>query len=367
MILSVIFYAFVACTVIQIIYYLAFSSFLFGSKKGKNNNSEIPVSVLIYAKNQDEELLQLLPSILEQEHSEFEIVLINFASSDNISDLLESFSKKNANLKILNIENNEAFWGSKKYALTLGIKASKYNNLLFTDANCKPVSKHWVSEMNKKFTLDKTIVLGYTKYEKLNSLTNIFIRFENLLTAIKCFGFTKLGSSFMAFGNNLAYQKSEFFRVNGFINHMKINAGEDDLFIKDASNKENTTFCISENSYIKTDAPTSFSKWFSNKKEETLITKKYKFKHRFLLGFFTFSKTLFYILAIILFFVYPYQIILPIVLTYFLLQYIIVGISAKKLKEPQIIFFLPFLEIGLLLIQISIFSANLISKPNHWK
>ena len=64
---------------------------------------------------------------------------------------------------------------------------------------------------------------------------------------------------------------------------------------------------------------------------------------------------------------YPYQIILPIVLTYFLLQYIIIGISAKKLKEPQIIFFLPFLEIGLLLIQISIFSANLISKPNHWK
>jgi hypothetical protein len=72
-------------------------------------------------------------------------------------------------------------------------------------------------------------------------------------------------------------------------------------------------------------------------------------------------------LATVLFFLYPYQIILPIILAYFLLQYIIIGISAKKLKEPQIIFFLPFLEIGLLMIQISIFIGNLISKPKHWK
>ena len=36
----------------------------------------------------------------------------------------------------------------------------------------------------------------------------------------------------MAFGSNLAYQKSEFFKVNGFINHMKINTGEDYLFIE---------------------------------------------------------------------------------------------------------------------------------------
>jgi asparagine N-glycosylation enzyme membrane subunit Stt3 len=71
--------------------------------------------------------------------------------------------------------------------------------------------------------------------------------------------------------------------------------------------------------------------------------------------------------ASLLAFFYPWQMILPIVLTYFLVQYIIVGIAANKLKEPYLIFVLPFLEIGLLLIQISIFSANLISKPNDWK
>ncbi len=365
MILSVIFYAFVACTVIQFIYYLAFSTFLLVSKKGKKTDSETPISVIVYSKNQAKEIQELLPLFLDQDYFKFEIILINNASSDNTCDIVEGFEKKHKNLKLLNVENNEAFWGSKKYALTLAIKSSKYDHLLFTDVNCTAVSKHWISEMSSKFTNDKKIVLGYKKYQKENSLTNLIIRFEHLLTSIKCFGFTRMGSSFMAFGNNLAYQKSEFFRVNGYINHMKISAGEDDLFIKDAANKKNTSFSISENSFIETAAPSSFSKWFTEKKEEIIITKKYKFKHRFLLKFFTFSKVLFYTLATILFFVYPYQIILPITLSYLLLQYIVIGISAKKLKEPQIIFFLPFLEIGLLLIQISIFSANLISKPNH--
>jgi glycosyltransferase involved in cell wall biosynthesis len=367
MILPVIFYVFLTCAVIQIIYYILFSTFLFGSKKVENNITEAPVSVIIYTKNQAESLAKFIPLIMEQKHSEFEIVLINNASSDNTSETVASLAKKYANLKALNIENNEAFWGSKKYALTLGIKASKYDNLLFTDMKSTPVSKHWISEMSEKFTSKKTIILGYKKYQKKNSFLNIFTRFENLLTAIKCFGFTKLGSSYMAFGTNLAYKKSEFFKVNGFINHMKINAGEGDLFIKDAADRQNTTFCVSENSFIQTDAPTSFSKWFTEKKEERLITKKHQFKHRFLLGFFNFSKLLFYVLAATLFFFYPWGIILLIVLSYFLVQYVVIGISAKKLKEPQIIFFLPFLEIGLLLIQISIFSANLISKPDHWK
>jgi glycosyltransferase involved in cell wall biosynthesis len=358
---------FVACAVIQIIYYLLFSTFLFGSKKDKNNISEAPVSVLIYTKNQAKNLPKFLQSITEQEHPQFNIILINNASLDNTSEVAALFAKKHANLKVLNVKNNEAFWGSKKYALTLGIKVSKYDHLLFTDTKSKPVSKHWISEMSKKFTSKKTIVLGYKKYQNENSFLNIFIRFENLLTAIKCFGFTKIGSSFMAFGSNLAYQKSEFFKVNGFINHMKINDGEGDLFIKDAAKKQNTTFCVSENSFIKTNAPKSFSNWFTEKKKETLITKKYHFKHRFFLGFFSFSKLLFYILAITLFFFYPWKIILSIILSYFLVQYIVLFFSAKKLKEPQIIFFLPFLEIGLVLIQISIFSANLITKPDHWK
>ena len=49
--------------------------------------------------------------------------------------------------------------------------------------------------MSKQFTQTKTIILGYGKYKKENTLTNFFIRYENLLTAIQCFSFAKLANS----------------------------------------------------------------------------------------------------------------------------------------------------------------------------
>lgn len=367
MILSVIFCVFITCSIIQVTYLVTFFSFLSQSKNGRKTKINTPVSVIIFGKDQGENLLKLLPSILEQEHSVFEIVLINNSSSDETNDIIQSFSEKHTAIKVVEVENNEAFWASKKYALTLGIKASSYDHLLFTNASCNPVSKNWISEMSKNFTSKKEIILGYKKYQKENSLMNIFVRFENLISAIKCFGFAKKGFPYMAFEGNLAYKKATFFKVKGFINHMKINAGLENLFIKDAANKENTTFCLSENSFTETSAPKLFSKWFSDKKEAAFIKKKYKYKHRLLLDVFAFTKIIFYVLAITLFFTYPYKIILSIVLFYFILNYILIGFSAKKLKEPQIIFFLPFLEIGLMLFQISIFIANLTSKPTHWK
>jgi hypothetical protein len=239
--------------------------------------------------------------------------------------------------------------------------------LLFTSADTEPVSEFWIAEMSKQFSGKRTITLGYTKFKSKNTLANFFIRFHNLVTALQCFSFAKLGSPFMAFGDNFGYQKKTFFKVKGFINHIKLKYGENDLFLKDAATKKNTSFTISKESFIEKNPPSSFRNWFQQQRKKRILKKQYKLKHRFLLSFFTVSKLLFYVCASLLAFFYPWQMILPIVLTYFLVQYIIVGIAANKLKEPYLIFVLPFLEIGLLLIQISIFSANLISKPNDWK
>ena len=367
MILSVLFYSFVVFTAIQIIYYLIFSSFLFKKKTDRKNALDIPITVIVCAKNEAKNLQDFLPSILNQDYSNFDIVLINDASSDETLEVMESFEKEHSNIKLINVENIEAFWGNKKYALTLGIKAAKNEHLLFTDADCKPVSKLWISEMAKNFHEEKTIVIGYGKYKKEKSFVNLFVRFETLLTAIQYFSYAKLGSPYMAVGRNLAYHRSEFFNVKGFINHMHIRSGDDDLFIQDAANKENTTFSISKKSFTESIAPTSFTEWFRQKRRHISTAKHYKTQHKFFLGLFFVSKVLFYLLAISLFVFYPWKPVLAIFLTYYIVQFIVIGFSAKKLKEPGIIYLLPFLEIGLLIFQFSIFITNLSSKPNHWK
>src|SRR5690606_31531776 len=114
-------------------------------------------------------------------------------------DLFEEFEKQDSRVKLVKVDNNEAFWGNKKYALTLGIKAAKYEYLVFTDGDCYPNSKNWITEMTSQFTQQKTIVLGYGAYTKVkNSLLNKIIRFETLLTATQYFGWAKVGKPYMA-------------------------------------------------------------------------------------------------------------------------------------------------------------------------
>ena len=227
--LTIIFYAFIAVVAIQFVYYVVIFGKFGYRKSQKSNPKRIPISVIVCAKNEEENVAKFVPMLAEQDYPDFEIVLIDDASSDDTLDLLEGFEKQYANVRLVKVENNEAFWGNKKFALTLGIKAAKKEYLLFTDADCYPNSKNWIMEMSSQFTKDKTIVLGYGAYERLPGFLNKIIRFETMLTAVQYFSWAKIGRPYMGVGRNLAYKKEEFFNVRGFMDHMKIRSGDDDL------------------------------------------------------------------------------------------------------------------------------------------
>ena len=140
--------------------------------------------------------------------------------------MVATFNQNNLNLnkniliaftdaeEIVDVKNTEAFWGNKKFALTLGIKAATKDYLLFTDADCYPTSKDWITLMSSQFTLHKTFVLGYGAYEKVKgSFLNKIIRFDALLNATQYFSWAKIGRPYMGIGRNLAYKKDEFFKV----------------------------------------------------------------------------------------------------------------------------------------------------------
>ncbi|CAA0246998.1 glycosyltransferase [Tenacibaculum maritimum] len=345
-----------------------FAVFAFSREKAKKRK-ELPISVIVYVKNNAEDLLNFLPSIIQQNYSNFEIVLINNASHDQTLEVMEKFQKKHHTIKIVNVENNEAFWGSKKYALTLAIKAATNEHLLFTDINgSKPLSKNWIAKITSNFSNEKSIILGYNKYipEKY-SFVNLLARFDNLLTSIQYFSYAKFGIPYMGDAKNIAYTKTNFFKTKGFINHIKIHFGEDSLFIRDAANRSNTAICSSMNSFINSNGPKTLKEWYLKKQIQFYVSKNYKLSHKFLLYLFTISKIVFISTVSFLIFYEDWKVIGSILLTYFLVQYIIVGASARRLRETKVLFFLPVLEIILILFQFSIFITNRFLKPINWK
>jgi len=358
---------FILITLINILFFIGY--FSFASAKESTSNSTPPVSVIICAKNEAENLKDFIPSILEQNYTDFEVILVNDASIDDTLEVMESFEKLDPRVRLVDVKNIEAFWGKKKYALTLGIKKAKNSALLFTDADCRPESNMWISEMASNFRDNKTIVLGYGGYLKnKGSFLNKLIRYETLLTAIQYFSFAKWGIPYMGVGRNLAYTSQEFYAQNGFATHLHIKSGDDDLFVNQAGTEENTAITFNRASITRSIPKTSFSTWILQKRRHISTANFYKKKHKFLLASFYLSQIGFWVLLTSLLILNIYwPIVIGILVLRLLIQYTVYYKSAKKLDEMDLLWLIPFLEVFLIFTQLSIFSMNVFSKPTNWK
>ena len=362
-------YTFIAVATIQLVFCFLFLKKFAWLKNNKPKQKNIGVSVLICAKNEAENLNRFLPSVIAQEYLQFEIVLIDDESQDETLEVMEDFASKNKNIRIVKVKSIDTFLANKKYALTLGIKAAKYDYLLFTDADCKPVSKNWIKSMSSHFSNKKTIVLGYGGYEKIkNSFLNKLIRFETLVTAINYFSFAKLGKPYMGVGRNLAYRKDIFFNINGFTNHMHIRSGDDDLFINQVANKKNTVLSLSTESFTESVPKQNLKDWIKQKRRHITTSQYYKLSHKMLLSLLYISNSLFWLFGIVLLVLNIYiKWIVVIILIKLITQGILIKIATKKLDEKDLFWVFPLLEICLLSLQLYIFINNLFSTPKHWK
>ncbi|MEG2574036.1 MAG: glycosyltransferase, partial [Bacteroides sp.] len=162
---------FVALFIVQIGYHWGLYSRIYFRYRAVNNNKLKfetdfpPLSVVICAKNESENLKRYLPSILEQDYPQFEVIVVNDGSTDESDDILSRLEEEYPHLYHTFTPETARYISRKKLSLTIGIKASKYDWLVFTEANCRPSSPDWLKLMARNFTSSTDVVLGYSGYE----------------------------------------------------------------------------------------------------------------------------------------------------------------------------------------------------------
>lgn len=360
-------YLFLAVVFINTAYFILFSKFSMSIPTQIDSEENYPVSIIICAKNEAENLKKNIPAILHQEYPNFEVIIINDASIDDTQDVIEAFATRDPRVHTVNIENNEAFWSNKKYSLTLGIKRAVNTRMLFTDADCQPSSDQWLRYMASHFSEEKQLILGYGAYRKEAGFLNKLIRFETIMTAIQYFAYAKVGIPYMGVGRNLAYTSKLFYDNRGFMSHMQVASGDDDLFVNEAATSTNTALCFHEKSFTYSTPKRTFSDWIRQKRRHITTAKHYKPKHKTLLGVYFVSTLLFWLMAIVSFLFLDWKIVLAMVIFRIVLQYIFIGKGAKLLKEQDLLPFIPLFELFLVLVQLTIFISNSFSKPKRWK
>ncbi len=273
-----VFYIFIGCAGIHFLYWIFWFSKLIFFKKDKQADHDVeePISVIICARNELENLKSLLPKLYDQKYREYEVIVVNDNSGDGSYDYLRVEEPLQDKLEVVNIHDTPDHINGKKYALMLGIKKAKHDIMLLIDADCYPQSDKWMATMARTFDKETQIVLGYSQYEKKPGFLNNFIRFETLYTGVQYISAALAKSPYMGVGRNLAYRKSFFLKHNGFSGFEKIMGGDDDLFVNKYCNSKNTKVAIGSDALVYSYPKVSWSTFYKQKLRHLAVGKLYK-------------------------------------------------------------------------------------------
>lgn len=302
LILFILLYILFSLVLVQLLYFfILYLRLAIYKKPVINAQAEKPVTIIICARNEIENLKKFLPSILNQNYSQFEVIVANDNSWDGTSDYLLELSQQYPNLKEVKYIENERYPKGKKFVLTLAIKAAKHELLLLTDADCEPASAEWLRLMQHHYSNREThLVLGYSPYKNTGGFLNRFVRFETFYTALQYLSFALIKAPYMGVGRNLSYRKSLFFAYKGFASHNHILSGDDDLFVNETANKTNTVIEIDKQAFVYSEGKKTWSEFWQQKSRHLSTGHHYKRKFKFWLGLYSVTHILTYAFVIAL-------------------------------------------------------------------
>jgi cellulose synthase/poly-beta-1,6-N-acetylglucosamine synthase-like glycosyltransferase len=368
--LLIVFCIFSSAAAIQLFYYLFFYLSVYLYRPSETNKTKQPVSIIICARNEAENLRNFLPAVLEQDYPEYEVIVVNDCSEDDSYDILGKYLIQYPHLKISNVNKDPKFTHTKKFAQFIGIKAAKNEILLFTDADCQPESDKWLEGMTSHFDDKITFVLGYGGYLIEKGLLNKYIRYDTLTIAMQYLGMALRGIPYMGVGRNLAYRRSAFFMNKGFGAHNHIASGDDDLLVNTLASANNICVEFRNSTHTRSIPLAGLKEWITQKKRHLTTATYYKLKDKLLLISEPLTRILFYTTFIILLtfiFLWPY--VIAVFGVRLITQIIIFSLVQKKLNEPGILAYSLFFDIFSPMINCIVFLSNTWTKSgkNKWK
>ncbi len=361
------FVLFCLTVIIQLFFFLFFFRRL-GSftQKPKTESQEYPVSVIICARDEAENLTKNLPGILVQNYkSTHEVIVVNDNSTDESKYLLDEFKKMFKHLNPVPLTQEAKMIPGKKFPLSVGIKSAKHEIVLLTDADCVPASEHWIKKMQDGYQDGVEIVLGYGAYHKTPGVLNKLIRFETFHTALQYMSYALAGYPYMGVGRNLSYKKNLFFTNKGFSSINHIPGGDDDLFINKVANKYNTNIVVDAEAHTLSEPKKTWDEWWNQKFRHYTTARFYNSKIKFFLSLYTISHVFLYPLFIICLF-FNWWLTLSIFALRAIIQGVIYNKTMKKLNEADLFPFFMLFDIWMF-IYYFLFAPALWKKPSkNW-
>lgn len=193
---------------------------------------QIPaLSVIVYCKDSARALERMLPDILGQNLDvPFEVIVATDGRSEHAEDVVTLLAAQHKNLRMTYVPDEAHALSRKKLAVTLGIKAARYDYVVLTDANAQIMSYDWLKLIGRHFAEGKDVVIGssFPAGERRPGGMNGFNMLADKVTYLSsAIG----GRAYRGTECNLAFRRQLFFDNNGFTDSVGLHHGIDDIFL----------------------------------------------------------------------------------------------------------------------------------------
>ncbi|MEO5893902.1 MAG: glycosyltransferase [Ferruginibacter sp.] len=192
------------------------------------------ISIIIPARNEEQNIAACLDSILAQSYPRhlFEVLVVDDHSTDKTPELILGYQQQNIRLISLKDFIDPAEINSyKKKAIEIAIGTSIGELIVTTDADCM-VQPAWLQTIAAFYEKNNVAFIAMpVSYDHKNNLLEIFQALDFMtLQGITGASVNKKIHS-MCNGANLAYQKKAFIEVGGFKGIDNIASGDDMLLM----------------------------------------------------------------------------------------------------------------------------------------
>lgn len=268
-----------------------------------NADVNTSVSIIIAARNEEENIERTISAILNQNFpkDKLELIIVDDHSTDRTAEIIKSYADQG--VKLLQLDIGDALNSYKKYAITKAIEMSTGEIIVTTDADCR-MGNNWLRtvvnyfEKNNSYMVSSPVIYSEekTKFEELQTLEFLY------LIGLGAAGIGN-HSPTTCNGANLAYKKSLFFELGGFNGIDNLASGDDELFLHKVAEKyaSKIGFCKSDDAVVYTDAKPDLPSFISQRKRWASKSTKYKDKKVVVLGVSIWLFNLFLILSVLFF------------------------------------------------------------------
>ena len=228
-------------------YSITLLRFIKGLKKEAIIESDLKpfISVLIPAKNEEENIKSCLEALHVQDYPEenVEFLILNDVSTDSTQTIAEFYQNKSSKFKAIFLEESNSLVSGKARVIDEGILLATHDIIVICDADCQP-NKEWLKTIagsfsknvgvESGFTLMKPSKKSYTNFEAVQAM-------DWMILQGVASGSVGINKPISCIGSNFAFRKSAYNAVGGY-KKLPFSITEDLLLYKSISDQTNWEF-----------------------------------------------------------------------------------------------------------------------------